>query len=257
MSNFNKSFTIKYNACKAIEVVMASKGYDVEVTETEVKGYRSDESISFSPDLLMELCEGDLSFDAMALEMSIAIDFLLVMNLDRIKPYLITEEERISLHESIYFETLEDGRHIIYHDDLVRRTQPFVTKKEANELPNIRKMAFQNLEVIERFDYSLKGIEGANVSRIIDEDCSIDSRTALLTNNVSKILSHSYQDHAYLVTTPRGDLFAFSIDNDPYQFIEEVMESHVGLLSERFDVIEYHEKHISNHFTITSGRKWS
>ncbi len=231
-------------AVKAICEVMESNGYSTEIRAKEILGKRGEETISFSPELLLDLCHDDLSYDTMAQEISIAIEFLPVMNIERILPYLITEDERTSLDESIYVETLEDGRYIIYHDDLVRRTQPFVTMKEVQELPNIRKMAFQNLEVVERFDYSLKGIEGTNVSRIIDEDRSIDPRIALLTNNVSKILSHSYQNHAYLVTTPRGDLFVFSSDEDPCKVVGEIMETSIGLLSERFDVLLYHEKKI-------------
>ena len=241
---------------KAICEVMESNGYATEIREEEIIGSKRGEKISFSPDLLIELCGSDSSYDELIFEMSLIIELLPVMDIDRIKPYLITENERINLDDEIYIETIEDGRHIAFHDSMVRYSQPFLTKKEAQQLSKIRETAFQNLEEVEEFEYSLNRIEGGRVARILDEHRHVDPRIALVTNNIFKILRENYQDHAHLVTTPRGDLFVFSIDEDPNQVVDIIMDSKVGLLSERFDILEYHDRHIRKLFTISSGRKF-
>jgi len=164
-------------------------------------------------------------------------------------PFWITNEERKALSSDTFVERV-NGKLTVYKNTAKDGFDAFATKDDVSNNPTIREEAAEYLEMIEKYHYEFVEFEGEKFVRVMDKDSCPDPRNIIMTQAFRTMMNECYGDSAYVVTTARGVLFAFSATEDPFNVLNDILCSDLGELDREFEVILIQKDQLINTFKL-------
>lgn len=164
-------------------------------------------------------------------------------------PFWITNEERKALSTDTFVERV-NGMLIVYNNTAKDGFNAYATLDDVKNNPNIREEAADYLEMIEKCHFEFVKCDSDKYFRVMDKDASPDPRNIIMTKSFKRMMNERYGDSAYVVTTARGVLFAFSATEDPLSILNDIVCSDLGQLDREFEVILIQKDQLINIFKL-------
>ncbi|MCD4712884.1 MAG: hypothetical protein K8R73_06330 [Clostridiales bacterium] len=236
---------------RAICEALVECGFEVERKEGLVYGEKGDHRVKYSPNWILRTMREKANFNNVYSSVLIENSEAYKENKESYMPHWLTENERIMLSENVFDEII-DGKLIVFMKSSNHENSRYVTEEEMKNNPKIREEAISNLNMIESYDYKIKEYKEDKFIRIQDVNAIPEPRSALLTKVVQGILTTEFGEDVYVVTTGRGLLLAFSIDEDPIDVLKNILLSEIGLLDREFEVLSLNKGMLENIFKVTT-----
>ncbi len=234
----------------AIKKALVDCGFSVESKDGYLQGTKEEKIVNYSAKWILRTMKKNEDSNSVYLNVYAENNEGYVFEPEPYVANWITEEERTALPENI-FEEMIDDRLIVYKRTGDAGNNEYASMYEVENNPWIMEKAHEYLGIIESYNYEVQEFEGENFIRIIDCFSTSDPRCTLMTKAVQSILTERFGDAMYITMTERNDLFAFSLEEDPFDVARNIMESKLGMLSSNFDVVLHDQKRLTNVFKIT------
>ena len=166
-------------------------------------------------------------------------------------PFWITNAERKALNSDTFVERV-NGKLTVYKNAAKEGFDAFATKDEVANNPTIKEEAAAYQEMIEKYHYEFIEFEGEKFVRVMDKNSCPDPRNIIMTKAFRMKMNERYGDSAYVVTTARDVLFAFSISEDPFNVLNDIVCSDLGELDSEYEVILIQKDQLIKIFTLTT-----